>query len=270
MGYSCTCADSAESTALFTEVILGIVQPVQCAASLLGNHYFYKMRQKRYFKGTYPKSAKRSKSETIVTAGLQSSAVRQQLERIILSKSETKYVDNVSSVTAMSAAGQSVALSTVAQGSATNQRIGNHITSKYIHCRFVVEYNGTPCAYKFSLVLDKQPNAALAPPSAIWDMGTAQFAVALRAASTYGERFRVLKEIEGTVDAYHPVMYHDVYFSFDNLDDRLCRAEYIAGTAVVGSWATNQVLFAFGVAAAGAVANPPNISYTCRYAYKDA
>lgn len=228
------------------------------------------MRQKRYIRGDSYRSSKRPKAESIVTQGLQGSAVRKQLERIILSKTETKYVDTVSNTTAMSVAGSTVALSSVAQGPGTNQRIGNHVTSKYVHCRIVVEYAGSPCAFKLSLVLDKQPNGAVAGYSTIWDLGIAQAALALRSANTYGERFRVLKEVEGSVDAYHPVKYFDLYFSFDALDDKLLRAEYIASNVGAGSWATNHVLFAYGIAAAAAVTNPPNIAYTIRYAFKDA
>lgn len=241
---------------------------------------FYKMssyKSRRYYGSKRESKRAKTSAETIVSKGLQGNAVRQQLEKIILAKSETKFVTNANIGFSMAPLGQTVALSTIAQGTNFNQRIGNHVTSKYVHFRICVQIGaaatGTSadCCYRFSVVLDKQPNGALATFGTIWDTAVADGALALRNAAQYGDRFRVLKEVHGTINYNgNSVSFHDEYINLEMLDEKFRRAEFLSSGATVGDWSSNQILFAFACGDAGAGPTPvPTISYNVRYAYKD-
>lgn len=224
---------------------------------------------------TYEKKARATPVQQLV----KQPSVRQTLERIILSKQETKFVDNTSTQSNMPLLGQTVALSTIAQGTGTNQRVGNHIYYKYIHARFCVQMGSTTttdaAAWRFAVVLDKQPNGNLANFSDIWDMTTADAVLALRTASTYGERFKVLRDVTGVVTAGgdNYVTYMDLYIPLDGpiLDEANRKAEYLTANANVAGWASNHILFAFGCGnrQTSGPASVPTIAYTVRLAYKD-
>lgn len=234
---------------------------------------------KRKYKPLPVTYSKKAKAETVLVQASRKSSFREQVERLIMSKAETKFVDNASVNATMPIAGQTVALSTVAQGTDYNQRIGNHVYSKYVHVRIcIIPAVATPpngCwAYRFSIILDKQPNAGLATYANIWDTSVVDAALAFRAANTYGDRFRVLKDIEGTVTPVgdNACCYHDEYINLEyQLDEKFRRAEYLGTAATVASWASNQILFAYGIANSGSTTTDlPTISYNVRYAFKDA
>lgn len=250
-----------------------------CRCVSLAYIIIFTMKKQSYSKGTQAKGWKRKAAENIVSSALKTDAVKQQVEKIIMSKAETKYITVGSQAVSLSVAGSTIALSSLAQGTDYNQRIGNHVYSKYVHFRIAIGFPAAPAAtpenyvYRFSVVLDKQPNGALASYSTIWDLGTTDGAVSLRAASTYGDRFRILKEVEGALSNNGPqIAYHDCFVNLEMLDEKFRRAEYLTSAAGVAAWASNQILFACSVAnlTGAAENNPPVITYNVRYAYKDA
>ena len=148
--------------------------------------------------------AKNPKTNEVSITPRRQASVRQTLERIIMDKSETKYVDNANVAGTVPIAGSVVGLSFVAQGTNTNQRVGNHVYHKYVHGKVVISAAATNAVYqwRFFVALDKQPNGALANYSDIYNTTTVDGGMALRANATYGDRFRILKVCEGVVAGY--------------------------------------------------------------------
>ena len=81
--------------------------------SLLGHGFIilnFEMSKRKYkpLPVTYSKKAK---AETVLVQASRKSSFREQVERLIMSKAETKFVDNASVNATMPIAGQTVALS---------------------------------------------------------------------------------------------------------------------------------------------------------------
>lgn len=218
-------------------------------------------------------SNKKQKQEQVF---LSRPSVKKTLERMILNKSESKYIDQVAQNAGLSNSGNTNAISLIAQGTAQNQRIGNHITPMYLYAKVCFEINPLATSTqnytcKFDLILDRQPNGALAPFSTIFDSAVSDAALALRAMGTSGSRFKVLKTVTADLNVGgNQIVSREMYVDLTRLapQDRTC--EYQTSAANIAACVSNHYIFAFSCAnGASTDQNTPVMAWTIRLCYKD-
>lgn len=221
--------------------------------------------------GMDPVSTKKARQEQMMKRN------KNIIRRMILNEMETKFVDNAAAPATNSAtAGVTVALSTIAEGNSSNQRIGKHITYTYIHARILASITSagtvSDAVFVAGFALDRQPNGALAAFGDMFATATVDAGVALRDAQTRGDRFKVLKQEHVMLSQGGPSGgYIDLFIPLDKMlrgNDR--KAEYLGTAATVGSWSTNQIIFYYGHATESANVPTVTVQYSLRLAYKDA
>lgn len=199
------------------------------------------------------------------------------IRRMILNEMETKFVDNnAAPASAPTVAGTTIALSTIAEGNSSNQRVGKHITFAYIHARVYYSITSagsvTDAVLQTGFLLDRQPNGALCAYGDVFNTAASDAGLALRNAQTTGDRFLVLKQDHTVISQGGPSGgFIEFFIPLDKMlkgKDR--KAEYSGTTANVSAWSSNQIVFYYGYCSEAV--NPPTISmqYTLRLAYKDA
>lgn len=130
--------------------------------------------------------------------------IQSVIRRFLSSHAEAKELDTAAAAVVV-VNGYTNSLNSIAEGTDYTQRIGRHITPKYI----VVDYwiqgassasQGYFDAWYLSLVWDKQSDSGSAAYNTIYDMSAGNgYGQPFKATSTYKDRFRILKEERGVI-----------------------------------------------------------------------
>lgn len=163
--------------------------------------------RKRYEKsdvGGRAKKARRSASG--VTAKMLAIAVKKQIMKSAETK-ESDFADIVTNTTVVN--GYAACLNVIAEGTDYTNRIGRHITPKYVRVDFFItgptgvtnlgQFND--CWYA-ALVWDRQPDGNLVTYNTIYDFSAGNgHGQPFKATSTSKDRFKILKEERGFAQA---------------------------------------------------------------------
>lgn len=231
----------------------------------------YKKKRARDAAVEFAKRARQQRVEQF------NSRTKTMVKRLLLNEMETKFIDLVANNQPVSLSGNTQAISLIQQGLTTGQRVGNHIHPQYIYTRGSVSSNTTGIeAYNFfiAVILDRQPNGALANFSDIYDITIPDAGNALRTIQSTGKRFKVLKRVDidniclNGVNCQSWEMYIDLQKALSDSDRD---TEYLSNVGTTAGWSTNHYIIAFGCAnGTNTVTNTPVCAYTVRLAYKDA
>jgi len=142
-------------------------------------------------------SVSRKRSRTAISRSRPSVAL--QVKRILAKRVENKYIDNGATVVYV-AGGYVNCINQSAEGSDFFQRIGRHITMKYLQVDILIQpstlANATSNADSgfIAIVLDKQPNGTTPSFGSIFDSNNASPGNAFINVALDRNRYRVLKQ----------------------------------------------------------------------------
>lgn len=162
-------------------------------------------------------------------------------------KAEVKNNDSQPAASSViSPAGILFPLNLIAEGDDINQRQGRKIRMVSVGIKsWFSGVTGSPAGDKIrlSLVVDKQPNAALATMADIYDV-VGQGVISHRQADTYSDRFKVLKEwymdfCLSSATSFEAPGFADMYLDMSKYPDDITQVNYGGTTAVIGSVTRN-------------------------------
>lgn len=198
---------------------------------------------------------------------------RSPLYRAIKSFMERKYWDTTNGYADFNSSyptGTTVALSSIAEGSDFNNRLGRSISAQYVmidvYC--YMDSSATPSTsvpFTYHILIDRQPNGSLAGTTTILDQSVITNGVfSYKNTGSNDNRFTILKTVTSAVDLQAKGPYHERHYIRIPAVDSTIR--YGGTTAAVPN--TNNIIFAI----AGLAASPSDAYWnmTSRLCFTDA
>lgn len=172
--------------------------------------------------------------------------------KIIRGEAEKKEINVNNTGAALAITGATTLISGVAEGDDITDRTGRSITYQYceVHVYCAANLADTVAnAGMWAIVLDRQPNGALAGFSDIFDVSSAPAALAQKNTLTKTDRFKVLA-IErfpiGITSGGAAPYYHERFIDLSKLG-KDGREKFNTTTNVVGAIDTNNLIFCRGI-----------------------
>lgn len=196
------------------------------------------------------------------------------VRRVLENSEEKKYIETQAVTTDMPAAGSTVLLNAVAEGTDFNQRIGRKVRVKYIYYDVSVEITTAGIAAVASLpvawhlVLDRQSNNATAGYGTIFDTSIISEPFCFKNDAQFEKRFKILKSnrtVIGSSVTGNQLYRESGWIPFEKMDPEDQMVQYTGSTAVAPN--KNALLIAF--ASNEGASNYCQINYGIRVVYVD-
>lgn len=199
--------------------------------------------------------------------------VSQQIERSAEHKQLDNYVTPAAPVN-LNTSGTVDLINGCAEGTANVQRIGRDIKMIYLEIDFTV-FLSIASIPQFdsgfiSVVLDRQPDFAVAGFSSIYDTSVTAAGSALRNITLYPDRFKVLRRIEFNLDANGSTTFHQKLFvPLKYLKGMDSHVKFGGTTAAISSIGSNALYLTYGSNILQTTGNETKFFYTTRVRFID-